>query len=221
MGRGVELWGQAVRGRHHSKTMNYQTAIQTTIKALKGIDWATVGNRAGVAARTAWTVAQLLAMVVTLTFEMAYENRQQIRQAIVKAVAAFIVTAEEVLKAGQATRNWVERMNDSSAVALKEMPEQLNAVAPIAAPVVAVAKSATAALINWLQLDSVDTTEVAEITEVTEVTEEIEPVSEGFGEQLVRSMDELMALPAATLREMVGTRARYPKAKLVAMVMAA
>lgn len=188
--------------------MNYQTAIQTTIKALKGIDWATVGNRA-------WNVTQLLAMVVTLTFEMAYENRQQIRQAIVKAVAAFIVTAEEVLKAGQATRNWVERMNDSSAVALKEMPEQIAPVAPIVAPVVAVAKSATAALTNWLQFSD-------EEAEGSETLEEVtEPANEGFGEQLVRSMDELMALPAATLREMVGTRARYPKAKLVAMLMVA
>lgn len=197
--------------------MNYPV-IQTTVKALRAIDWETVGNRAGVAARTAWTVAQLLAMLTVMVAEAAYENRQQIRDAAVKAVAATIVTAEAVYNAGTSTRNWVERMNDSSAVALKEMPEQLSAVAPITAPVVAVAKSATAALINWLQLDSVDTTEVAEITEVTE---EVEPVSEGFGEQLVRSMDELMALPAATLREMVGTRTRYPKAKLVAMLMVA
>lgn len=194
--------------------MNYP-AIQTTVKALRAIDWETVGNRAGVAARTAWTVAQLLAMVATLAFEMAYENRQQIRDAAVKAVAAAIVTTEEVIKAGQATRNWVERMNASSAAILEEMPEQIAPVAPIAAPITAVAKSATAALTNWLQFSD----DEAEDSETLE--EVIEPANEGFGEQLVRSMDELMALPAATLREMVGTRARYPKAKLVAMLMVA
>lgn len=195
--------------------MTSTNAFQVTAKALKSVDWQALSARMGAGLAAAWVAAQLLAMACVMVAEMAYENRQQIRDTAVKAVAAFIVTAEEVMKAGQATRNWVERMNDSSAEILKEMPEQLNAVAPISAPVMAIAKSATAALANWLQFDSDDSDDVAKVAEVVEQTEE------KFGEKLVRSMDELMALPAATLREMVGTRTRYPKAKLVAMLMVA
>lgn len=176
------------------------------MKKLRNVDWEKVAANVGAA-------AQLSLMVIVMVAEMAYENRQQIRDAAVKAVAAFIVTAERVYQAGKQTRNWVERMNASSAVALKEMPEQLNAVAPIAAPISAIAKSATAALSDWLRFSENEEEGSETLDEVVELEKD------GFGAMLAGQLDELRALPAATLREMVGTRTRYPKAQLVAMLM--
>lgn len=182
---------------------NYNTVLST----LKSIDWAAVAARLGAAARVTWVAAQLMAMVTVMLAEVAYERRQQIRNGAVMAVAMTVVAAERTFQAGQATRNWLERMGSTTTETLAELPEQIAPVAPIVAPTLAVAKSAAAALSDWLDMGSDTDNEVAE-------------VEEGFGAQLVRTMDDLMALPAATLREMAGTRTRYPKAKLVAMVMA-
>lgn len=192
------------------KSTDARTAVNAIVnvamKKLRNVDWERVAANVGAA-------AQLSLMVIVMAAEMAYENRQQIRDAAVKAVAAFIVTAERVYQAGKQTRNWVERMNASSAVALKEMPEQLNAVAPIAAPISAIAKSATAALSDWLRFSENEEEGSETLDEVVELEKD------GFGAMLVEQMDELRALPAATLREMAGTRTRYPKAQLVAMLM--
>lgn len=188
---------------------NYNTVLST----LKSIDWVTVAARLGAAARATWVAAQLLTMVTVMLAEVAYEHRQQIRNGAVMAVAMTVVAAERTFQAGQATRNWLERMGSATTETLAELPEQIAPVAPIVAPTLAVAKSAAAALSDWLDMGADSDNEVAEVEEVAEV-------AEGFGAQLVRTMDDLMALPAATLREMAGTRTRYPKAKLVAMVMA-
>lgn len=170
---------------------------------IRSIDWQNV-------ARTTWTIAQLVAMAAVFVAEVAYEHRQQIKQAAVKAVAAAVVTAEAVFHAGKATGNWVGRISSATVNKLPELPEQLAPVAPIIAPVLAIAESASVALSDWLELGSECNKEVEEVAEVAE---------EGFGEMLVRTMDELVALPADTLREMANTRGRYSKAKLAAMVM--
>lgn len=192
------------------KSTDSRTAVNAIVnvamKKLRNVDWEKVAANVGAA-------AQLSLMVIVMAAEMAYENRQQIRDAAVKAVAAIIVTGERIYRAGKQTRNWVERMNASSAVALKEMPEQLSAVAPIAAPIIAIAKSATAALSDWLRFSENEEEGSETLDEVVELEKD------GFGALLVEQMDELRALPAATLREMVGTRTRYPKAQLVAMLM--
>lgn len=192
------------------KSTDSRTAVNAIVnvamKKLRNVDWEKVAANVGAA-------AQLSLMVIVMAAEMAYENRQQIRDAAVKAVAAIIVTGERIYRAGKQTRNWVERMNASSAVALKEMPEQLSAVAPIAAPIIAIAKSATAALSDWLRFSENEEEGSETLDEVVELEKD------GFGAMLVEQLDELRALPAATLREMVGTRTRYPKAQLVAMLM--
>jgi len=179
------------------------------IQTLKNIDWRAVGSRTAAAARISYVIAQLAAMAVVMVAEITYERRQQIRNAAVMAVASAFVTAEAVYKAGMVTRNWVERIGSASAVALKEMPEEMAPLAPLAAPVIAVTNSAASAFVNWLQLDDNNAGRI------------VKEVEGNFGATLVNKMDALMALPATTLREMAGTRSRYPKAKLAAMIMAA
>lgn len=182
--------------------MNFYTA-------LCAVDWQVVGNRTATVARFIWVVLQILAMVMVMSAEVAYEHRQQIRDFVVKAVAFVIILTEDVNNSGVKTRAWVSRIGLSSAEILKEMPEQVAPVAPVVSPIIAVSKSVAAALTDWLQLDDADDDEVAN------VVEEKPEIS------MAQRMEELMSLPAATLREMVGTRSRYPKAKLVSMLMAA
>lgn len=165
---------------------------------------------ARVAVRTAqitWAALQLLALAAVITGEVLYERRQQIREAAIAAYAWLVIAAEETYAAGKATGNWVARIGDAAGRAATATPEVLAPVAPIVAVATTVAKSAATAFADW----------IAEPAEEAEV-EEAEEVETGTA---LPTLEELLALPAATLREMAGTNRRYPKAKLAGMILAA
>ena len=175
------------------------TLLTPTLQALRGIDWKSVAARTGAAARFAWFAVQLLTMAAVMLAEVAYESRQEIRDFVVKAIAYTVVTAETTYNAGVKTRAWVERMNDAATQEFDKVPA---AIAPIAGVVVAVAKSAFTATADWLGFNDVEPAATVQKT-------------------LEEQIEELMALPAATLREMAGTNRRYNKAKLVNMIVMA
>lgn len=143
--------------------MIFYTAFDPVFQTLKNVDWRAMGSRTAAAARIAYIVTQLAAMAVVMVAEITYEHRQQIRNFAVMAVASAVVTAEAVYKAGMATGNWVERIGSASVETLDKLPEGVAPVAPIAAPAIAVTKSAATALKDWLQFDS----DVAEDVEQT------------------------------------------------------
>lgn len=171
--------------------------IGTIVQTVRNADWKAIAARTGATLQLTWAFAQLLTMTLLILSELIYSNRQKIFNAAAHSVAFTVVVTEMVYQAGGKTREWVDRINAQSADFLDSVPEQMAPVAPIVAPTVTVAKSAYSALIDWLGFSMIE-----------EVTPE-------------QRMEELMALPAATLREMAGTRSRYPKAKLVAMIVGA
>jgi hypothetical protein len=176
--------------------------LEFTLQVIRGIDWKAVADRTGTAARFAWFAMQLLTMAAVMMAEIAYENRQEIRQFAVKVIAFMVVAAETTYNAGVKTRAWVERMNDAATQEFDKVPAT---IAPIAGVTIAVAKSAATATVNWLGFNDVEPAPVQA------------PVQKTLEEQI----EELMALPAATLREMAGTNRRYTKAKLVNMIVMA
>lgn len=97
--------------------------------------------------RTLRTVCTVTGLALVATARFIWAHRAEIRTALVRAAAAFILTAQLVYEAGCWTRRTVEAVSQRSVALLPQQP--LPTVAPITATLVA-AREALARLVARL-----------------------------------------------------------------------